>query len=223
MRAFIFLAGLIAVLGSSVQAGAWARGEGKSFASVTAFATWPAGRAPEMPDVYVSTYAEYGLSPRLTFGLDLGSADYANPDRHKALAFVRYTLTEASSANQAAIDFGAGRDEAQPVVRLGLAYGRGMQMNGHNGWFSAEATGHYAPQSNQHALSGNITVGISAGRMKYLAQVSGSQAYSGLQTATFTPSVVRQLNDRMHLQLGAAIGLKNKPDPALKVGVWIEF
>jgi len=167
-------------LPSLLTAGPWPRGEGNVFLSSSAFLTWPAGRVPEAPDIYGSGFAEYGLTDRLTLGLDIGSPDYMNMDRLKAVGFVKYSLSAPEAIHQVALDLGGGTDQGTGVIRLGAS-------------------------------------------MKYIAQLSAMRAYDGADYISVTPSAVRKIGKHLHLEIGASFGIRNKPDPALKLGIWQEF
>ena len=81
----------------------------------------------------------------------------------------------------------------------------------------------FTPQGGEHAITVDATFGLSRGPSKYMIQFSGHQGYDGNQVASATPSYVRNIFKNTHIEIGAVIGLKNKPDPALKIGIWQEF
>ena len=210
-------------LPSLLTAGPWPRGEGNVFLSSSAFLTWPAGRVPEAPDIYGSGFAEYGLTDRLTLGLDIGSPDYMNMDRLKAVGFVKYSLSAPEAIHQVALDLGGGTDQGTGVIRLGASYGRGWSLMDTPGWFTLSGVALYAPERNENTFGLDMTVGVSSGDMKYIAQLSAMRAYDGADYISVTPSAVRKIGKHLHLEIGASFGIRNKPDPALKLGIWQEF
>lgn len=224
LRLRIILGALCLLLSSvCLAAGPWAREEGKMFIAASGFATWPDGRAMEYPDVYGSGYAEYGLGRKLTAGLDLGSSDMQRPDKLKAIGFLRYTLTAPDAPVQAALDFGGGIDLMRPTLRLGASLGYGFQLWDKGSWLSVDWATLHAPEARMQSHTLDITLGMSLKHGKVMGQLSGHESYSGATTMSFTPSYVRPMGEGRFIEVGANFGLKNKPDPALKFGVWQEF
>lgn len=223
LSSILGVAALIAFAAQPAQAGAWARGKGKAFLSTGSYSTWPDGRALERPDVYGTIYGEYGITNRLTLGVDLGSADAEKWSRTRAIGFLRYTLTRSEARNQFAIDLGVGQDESQTVMRAGLSFGRGFSFGKSNGWVSLDwATLHdFKTLEQSHSLE--ATLGTSWRKSKLMAQFSGYQNRKGDQTLTFTPSWAREMRPGLHLEVGVAFGIKGKPDHSLKVAVWRSF
>lgn len=214
---------LCLVLAQGAHAGAWPRGTGNVFLSSGGLLTWPRGRAFEYPDVYGTGYAEFGVSPRITLGLDLGSADATRAERHKIVAFMRYSLSASGAPNQLALDIGGGRYLGKPVLRAGLAYGRGFSIGAQSGWLTLDWTVLHETGTTTQVHSIDATFGVSFPRSKLIAQLSGHQSASGLQSASITPSYVREIGKGRYIEIGAVLGLKGKPDPALKIGIWQEF
>lgn len=219
--ALILIACLIWV--SPAESGPWPRGKGHVFVSSSAFATWPAGRSVELPDIYGTAFAEFGLTDRVTLGLDFGTADYQKSSRSKAIALVRYTLSAPGASLQSALEIGGGMDQGRTVLQIGGSLGRGLSIGKTSGWATADAKLLHSPSIDETAYGLDLTVGINQPRTKYIAQLSALQSYSGKPFVSFVPSVVRQIGKHSHVELGASIGLKNKPDPALKLGIWREF
>lgn len=213
----------LCVAASMATAGAWPRGKGKTFASSSASLTWPDKRELELPDVYGSSYLEYGLSKRLTIGLDMGSPDATRPERLKTVGFLRYTLTNENSAHQIAIDSGGGKYLNTDVFRLGMSYGLGFQTLKKNSWISIEAHTLRMTSNTQAAYSLDATYGISLEKGKIMGQFSAYQAFDKARNISLTPSYAHDLGNGRHLEIGVTVGLLGKPDPALKIGIWQEF
>lgn len=223
MYKLAFLAFLICLSPFAGQAGPWARGDGKIFASSSIFLKWPNGRDFDRPDVYGAAYVEYGVSGRITLGIDAGSPDYMDTSRTKAIGFLRYTLTPSDARHQFAVDLGAGVDNGDALARIGLSYGTGWTLGTLSGWVTLDGFGLHAPQTDVTKAAADLTVGVTAQNMKYMVQLSASQTNAGQQTAAIKPSVVRKINKSTYVELGAVFGLINKPDPELKIGIWKEF
>ena len=214
---------ILALTTNSLFAGAWPRGKGNVFVAANAELTWPDGRTIELPDIYGGTYLEFGLSQRITLGLDLGSSDATRPDRLKSVGFVRYTLTTPDAPYQFAIDAGAGRFLGETVARLGGSLGTGFTSFDRQSWVSIDLHTLRSTTSGNHATTLDATYGVSMKRGKIMGQLSGFQAFDRTQSVSFTPSFAYDLGKGRHLEIGVRIGLKEKPDPALKIGIWQEF
>ena len=214
---------LICVSAQQSLAGAWPRGKGNAFISSTASMTWPSGRDFDLPDVYGGGYFEYGLSDRLTLGVDLGSSDATRPDRLKAVGFLRYTLTNAQSRHQFALDLGGGQNLGQNAIRLGASYGTGLKILQRSGWLSIEAHVLGNPKNLQSSQSLDATLGVNLEHGKLMALFSAYSAPTGQSTLTLTPSYAHKLPGKRHLVIGVTFDLRGAPDPALKLGVWQEF
>lgn len=222
------LSALIALASApAADAGPWAREAGTAFVSAAAIATWPSGRALDKPDIYGTSYAEVGLGHGLTLGATFGTPDYGDPMRLKAVGFLRYTLTPPSAAHQFALDLGGGLDQGHGVLRVGASLGRGLELRGQGqtvpGWISADAAALFQPDTRQTHFAVDVTFGVSQRRTKYMAHLSASQSYDAAAYVTLTPSIAHQISDGLHIEMGVSVGLKNKPDPELKLGIWREF
>lgn len=116
-------------------AGAWLRGEGESFLSLTG-SLRQAGSAE-----YLETdlYAEHGLGPRLTAGLAYNDT---GGDSGHALAFLRLPLGRRDGPARLSVELGLGAHHRQgqwrPMQRLALAYGRGLTWPGGTSWLNLE-------------------------------------------------------------------------------------
>lgn len=222
LKALLFV-GMIVAWVQPLHAGAWPRGKGNIFASSSASFTWPNGRAFEYPDIYGSAYVEYGLGDRVTMGLDIGSPDATRPSKLKAIAFMRYTLSTAQSRHQFALDFGAGKNLGNGMLRLGASYGTGLQLMERSGWLSIESHILYDIKSGKSTQNLDATLGINLERGKLMALLSAYRAPTGQSTFSFTPSYAHELSSARHLEIGVTLDLSRGADPALKLGIWQKF
>ena len=87
---------LCLMLPGSAVAGAWQRETGRVFVATTIRLGWPQDittwTSMEPTSQYNTVYMEYGLSPRMTLGLDLGRAVSG---ASKAVGFVQIPLRQA--------------------------------------------------------------------------------------------------------------------------------
>jgi hypothetical protein len=214
---------LLCVFGEHSSAGAWQRAKGSVFLSSSASITWPKDRPLELPDIYGSTYAEFGLGRRLTLGLDAGSSDTTKPSKLKAVGFLRYTLSNPNARHQFAVDLGGGSYLGNSVFRAGAAFGMGLKFKDRAGWLSLEGHTLLDLETRQSVKTLDGTLGISMKRGKIMGQFSAFQSASQQSTMSFTPSYALDLKSGRHLEIGISFNVKGKPDPALKIGIWQEF
>ena len=223
-RIVLSLAGFLMCLAAShVHAGAWPRGKGKTFGASAATFTWPDQRELQLPDIYGSTYLEHGIAPRLTMGLDIGTPDAKRLNRLKSVAFLRFTLTANDAPFQVAVDGGGGHYRDTNVTRFGLSYGIGFKTLKKDSWISVNAHTLQAVADDRAAYALDATYGISLKHGKIMGQISAFQAFDEVQSISVTPAYAHRLGKSTHLEVGVVLGIRGKPDPALKIGVWQEF
>ncbi len=220
---FLILGCVLCLSAPHANAGAWPRGKDKTFVASSATLTWPDKRELELPDIYGASYLEHGISARLTMGLDMGSPDATRPERLKTVGFLRYTFTPQTSPVQLAIDGGGGRYLGTDVARVGLAYGLGFKSFSKNSWIAVDAHALRSVRDTRTAYSFDATYGVALSGGKAMAQISAFQAFDEIRTIKLTPSYAHDLGLGRHLEIGVVLGLRAKPDPVLKIGIWQEF
>ena len=209
-------------------AGAWPREEGRVFVSTSATITVPqaalVGRAPLSPEVFLGGLVEYGVTERITFGLDGGHV--LGRSGFSGIAFLRFGLNPGSGANRYALHAGLGYD-AQPagiVVRAGAAAGRGFEAFGKNGWAEVDVSMIWRQASADIAYKADLTVGLKHGsRWLGFLQVQsglypGDPVYVRVQ-----PTIAYRYGENRHVELGVLAGLAGPETAAVKIGSWLEF
>jgi len=226
------------LIGSDASAGPWPRAQGQTFLSTT----YETGG----PDDYVSLYAEYGLSKRLTLGLDLGASD---DTPKKAIAFARWPLGDTDRPLRMAAQLGLGyaerwrvppfklvitggaplpplpgpRPKMRPVLQTGFSLVRGLTILGHNGWITldtfAETDDDLATRYKADATAGLKT---RKGHL-FILQLQTGASESGKTWAKLAPSVMVKLSKATHLEVGMTAGLTGSGYPAARVGLWQKF
>ncbi|WP_126974773.1 hypothetical protein [Frigidibacter oleivorans] len=133
-RALCLAAALCALPGIG-QAGPWARDKGGAFLSLSQ----EGGGAGTG---WTSVYAEYGLTPRLTLGLDAGRGSSGDDQLH---LFLQQAILTGPGPNRLSLTMGAGLerrvDPASPDIAfgsLGLAWGRSLGTPLGPGWVAVE-------------------------------------------------------------------------------------
>jgi hypothetical protein len=127
---------LSAICAPPALAGAWLRDHNTAF---FALGTTVRGNMDMLPDYETSAYAEYGLLPWLTFGLDLN--DVRAKAAH-ALVFARLPLRSGDRPTRYGIELAIGKhrwqDQWAQMYKVSLAVGRGFESRFGNGWMAAE-------------------------------------------------------------------------------------
>ncbi|MBS0124846.1 hypothetical protein [Thetidibacter halocola] len=218
-RALAFL--LCLLLPGAAMAGAWQRETGSVFVATTVRLGWPQDimtwTSMEPTSQYNTVYLEYGLSPRLTLGLDLGRAVSG---ASKAVGFVQIPLRQAERGPQMALQLGAGQIENEPVLRPGLSVGWSLER----GWLGIDSLAEIGVSNSRVDLKSDITWGrsLQKGRLLILQVQTGLPANEDA-FVRFAPSLVTPLTKRLKLETGVGIGLVGDRDMGVTMGLWAEF
>ncbi|WP_299984632.1 hypothetical protein [uncultured Ruegeria sp.] len=155
----IFL--LFITMGTPASAGAWLREKGSSFTAISLIVF----KAED--DIYKyksSLYAEWGLRPKLTIGLD--AEEHQDLYGH-ALVFARVPVADFGQAGRLAAEFGVGAHHRQysawAMYKATLSYGKGIQTGLGAGWINVDTALEYR---THEALIRKLdfTTGLSSGR-----------------------------------------------------------
>ncbi|MWD26389.1 hypothetical protein E0K89_002750 [Aquicoccus sp. SCR17] len=201
-------------------AAAWPRGEGNSFATLS----WRFAIGEEDAAGYGTLYYEYGLSPRLTFGLDAGGDPASRAT--SAIAFLRHSFSAPGAADQFAWEIGAGWADddgtRRAVLRPGLSWGRGWETAWGNGWTGIEAT--YAIRDDGPGLAKiDTTFGVShPGGALSILQLQLAKRDDRDTELAIAPSHVIPLSDGLRLEMGGDYAFASET-LSLKFGLWTEF
>ncbi len=196
----------------SARAGAWLRAEGDGFAS------WSIKAQDGGTSMgYGTFYAEYGLNPDLTGGLDVGSDEMGD---YKALAFVLMPIRRDDL--HIAFQLAAGAIAAEPAMRPGISVGRGVQFGPLDGWANIDM--HAAITPGAVDLSIDATLGLNVWKKaKVIAQLQQGGAPHAPDFLRATASVVWQVSPQRHIEFGTTTGLINAEDFGLQIGIWKTF
>ncbi len=227
MRALLFV---LVVAAPPAGAGAWPRGEGQSFVSLryaatadrTAIEASVAGLGTLDALTRSTLYAEHGLTPQFTVGVDFTMSHEA--EIWTGLMFLRRSFA-FGGPNVWAVEIAAGQrtlfdDEVERILRPSLQWGRGAAW----GWLSAEAYAEMRSESDQPAWKLDTTAGWNqSDSASWVAQVQ-TAAYPGADiTVRLAPSYVRRLSERMRVELGVLADLTGREDVGVTLGTWLDF
>lgn len=229
----VFLAALLLVIaGSQAVAGAWPRGKGNTFLSVShAMSTGTQTILTPLLDLrsYTSLFAEYGLTDKFTVGLDAGRGGNNGTYANSAIVFGRYPVWASDSGHRLAVDFGIGSisdpvDGSQTRLRPGIAWGYGFDTRWGGGWLGIESSLEYRKPSGDTAFKGDITAGYKpTDNWMLILQVQTGHYPGSEPLVRIAPSVVRRLSEKFHLQFGGFAGVQGDDSIGGKAAIWASF
>ena len=203
------------VLGGQALAGAWPREHGAGFLSFNVEFT------PDGQDAFTSLYAEYGLHPRITAGIDLGFSD---DELYKSVVFTRIPLIRSDAVFKLAIEIGLGITSDEVVIRPGVHFGQGFELQDRSGWWSVESRIPVEIKDGGFDVSTDFTFGLNLDRKrKLILQLQSGDHPMDPDYLNFVPSLVIQKHPGLHLEMGLKTGLKDRGNHAVKLGFWREF
>ncbi len=206
---------------AAAHAGAWPREEGGVFSSFGGnVALFGAAARPVYYDPTV--YLEYGLTERLTLGLDGYTADRG--DAGSMLVFARYALDDGSGTHRFATSLGIGytllpTGSLDETVRIGLHWGRGLE----DGWLAVDATATVL-RDNDTQIKIDSTWGQALNeRFTSVLNVEAGLGLSGDFYAKVTPSIVFEVSPVISVRAGFVQALTGDRGGGLLLQAWVEF
>lgn len=220
LRAILLLSLILAgaVLPGAVSAGPWLREAGTGYLSFAlTLEDADAGDAGS----YGTFYAEYGLRADLTLGLDAGTDEEGHA---KALAFAVLPLGARDAALKLSAEIGLGVIDGRPVVRPGLAAGRGITLFGRSGWVSWESRWGLQVDGGQQFFGNDLTLGLEAGAGRLLmVQLQQGGPLDDSDYLRLVPAMVIEAAPGRQIEIGLTAGLKSASDVGLKLALWQSF
>jgi len=229
---------LLGFMAGPLWAGAWQRGAGEGFASISHWQAAPTDA--EGTGSYTALFAEYGLTPMLTFGLDAGRSVSGAT---KAVMFLRASLSNWGGG-PVALELGLGEIAGQSVLRPGLSFGRSLEGTLGAGWLSVDTVLELDLDTQAVDIKADVTLGVTP-RAKSGAPSDWTvmlQVQTGLvdlkhsllilqdtgirpepSFLRIVPSVTYRLSDRMDLELGYYRSLTSINEKGVKLGIWTRF
>ncbi|SEL80255.1 hypothetical protein SAMN05443999_10872 [Roseovarius azorensis] len=216
----LLILGLILMpwLAVMATAGAWPRDKGQVFAVLS-------GQI-EGPDEFGfyrqsnALYAEYGVTGRLTLGVDLGGDALR---MNKTIAFLRWPLGRVDRSLKLAFELGAGQVEEKNALRPGLSLGRGFMLGGRQGWLAVDGRA-VLFGGRDVALESDITFGLSASRKtRMILQLQSGRPDTGDPYARFAPSLIYETKPGQQVELGVITPIAGGGDNGIRLGLWRRF
>lgn len=234
LRGLCALLAALCLAAGAATAGPWPREKGALFLS---FSHEAEGGGAEG---WTALYAEYGLTPRWTLGLDLGNG----PETQTGMVFVQRAVGRQDGPGRLSFSSGLGLQMGaapQAFGMMGAAWGRSLGTPLGPGWVAVEPqlrmglglTGEWPPQLvldtdgtllTTASAKLDLTLGATARQgLTLMGQVQMERVLDGEDTASLTASAVRDVGRRGKLLLGVSAPLRGEGDTALKLGTWLEF
>ena len=220
-RLFALLAGLALGFPSLVDAGAWPREQGSTFVAAGISLRWPqdlshwTSAAPTQE--YRTFYLEYGLTDRVTLGLDLGRSVSGDD---KSIVFAQIPILQKDRGPKLALQLGVGMIGEDTILRPGLAVGWGLKQ----GWLSADAVAEVSTADGGTDLKLDVTWGRKLARdRKLILQMQLGAPQDDPAFARFAPSLVVPLRGKLKSEIGATWGVAGDTSMGLRFGLWAEF
>ena len=223
--------GLLALIWTTTTAapaaaGAWMQAPGTGFAALDLRYRAAHGRELGREQGF---YGTYGLSERITLGLDIN--DTSTGAAH-ALGVLRLPLRQGDTGWQIATELavGANHEAGQWLVmqRYGLSAGRGLQLGARSGWVSADLTRESRSSGYVKAWKLDATLGLNAAlphRFAPMLQMELHHPDQGDPTVALLPSL-RLRKGANRTWLG---GLEWRRTPGqepvlgIRFGLWQDF
>ena len=213
---------VVSFCATTAVGGAWPREEGTLFIA-TGGNFWLSDGSELPVHTDPTLYAEYGLTDRITLGLDLHTADKGRI--FSGFAFVQYPIGDLDSRNRYAVSlaYGYRTDAVRPdevLMRGGFHYGRGMD----HGWLAVDATATYGTADDTWRAKVDATWGQNwDDRWTTTLQLQTGQGFTDDLYAKISPTVIWSLNEDVRLSLGVVKGLTGDKGAGIKLETWLTF
>ncbi len=207
---------MLVITAVQAHAGAWPREKGQAFLAYSVEVD------TEFPyRAYSAIYGEYGVTEKLTLGIDLGGDDTVSS---KAFAFVRYPGKTTHGGFKTAWELGIGLAEGDFAFRPGIAYGRGIKWGQIDGWVGLETRSIIFSNFQSGTFEADATLGLSiTKRSKFIFQIQSGVPPLESAYMRVAPSLVLEQRPGRHLEIGAAAGIMGTDEFKLKIGTWRQF
>lgn len=202
----------LAMGASPALAGAWLRAEGGGFLSSTINV-----QDDDDTTTYGTLYAEYGINPDLTVGLDIGSDEGGD---HKGLAFVLMPLSR--DGLHVAFELAAGTLDEGAALRPGISVGRSLSIKDLNGWWSVDTRARLT--TDDISLAIDTTVGLKLpSETMLIGQLQHGGPIADPDFLRLSGSVVWPISAGRHIEVGLTTGLMSAEDFGVRLGMWRSF
>lgn len=227
------------------HAGPWPRDPGTGFVALSYELTTPraalsaeALAVDSSPDTYPYTalYAEWGLTQRITMGLDTGWPE--NAETWTGIAFANFALGPLDARHRFAAQLGIGQrryvqpgpfypqesHETELVLRPGVSWGYGFSGKLEGGWATMETNVELRQDTGGRAVKLDTTLGLrSSQKSAYLIQLQTGDYPNADPYAKLLTSYIYDLTPNIALETGFISGLRGDDSLGLRIATWIRF
>ncbi len=214
MHAWLPVSCLLLLAAAPAGAGAWPRGKGQVFLSVSAETDSRSSRLGASGGLY----GEIGLTGRLTLGGQI--------DRNAGFElFLRRSYT-LPWGHVAALSFGAARVDARPersVTFSGLHWSKSLTLGRFSGWATLDTRLALGLDNRIDHGKADALLGLNLNpRWKAMLAL---ETYRDRDTtvAEVVPSLARRLTRRSHLQLRLPVPVAGGGAPRGGLSLWLDF
>lgn len=210
------------MLAQAASAGAWAREKGELF--IAAGGNFLLSDGAQLPVHYDPTlYAEYGLTDRITIGMDIHTADRGQIFSGFVFANVPIGAIDGPNRYSANVAYGYRTDAVRPdevLLRGGLSWGRGLSK----GWLAVDATATFGTADSTFRPKMDATWGHNWNdRWTTSLQLQTGQGFTNDYYAKISPTVIWKMRDDVRISLGAVQALTGDGGAGLKLETWLTF
>ncbi len=215
---------------SLADAGAWLREPGHAFSSVSSTFRKTDGAVT----IETSIYADYGVAPRLTLGVDYnqrpGLAGHF-------LIFARLPLGRTDGRTRIALELGAGGHHRlgqwNGMLKSTLSLGHGFSNRWGDGWLAVDAGVEWRSGNPDPVFKLDSTLGLSSlnlsslnrysGRFRPILQIETAHIRGNPMIWALTPGVI--IDGPFDISWLAGIEYKSSLETSvgLKLGLWRQF
>lgn len=245
MRASLIGAVVFMLLATSALAGAWPREKGGVFAALSYEVTTP--RAALMPEAlaldptpplygYTGLYGEYGLTERLTIGIDTGQEE--NQDSWSGVVFARMPIGPQDWRHRFSVQLGLGQRryeknglyygletiETEWIARPALAWGYGFDTRWGSGWAAADASLEFREETGGVPVKVDVTLGTTVSeRATLLLQLQTGDYPDNPPYAKLLPGLVLKVLPWLSLESSLILSMQGDDKLGARAAIWVSF
>ncbi|QDY68824.1 hypothetical protein [Qingshengfaniella alkalisoli] len=239
---YIPIAACLIALPFIASAGAWPRGAGHAFLSVAYEGTarkdaLDQDRLQETEGEvetfsYSAIYGEFGVSDRVTLGIDIGTEGERFTQSN--IVFASVSVGPADWRHQFALELGVGnreiptfglqRGETETVFRPGLSWGYGFDSRVGPGWAALDLRQEIRQTTDETALKADLTVGVTPDdKWQYFVQFQGNHYPHEDPKLRIVPTAVRHYTDWLALESALLVETHGGNQLGARIGLWFTF
>ncbi len=195
--------------------------------------TVPEAQAYEFEDFgFTSLYFDYGLSDRLTFGIDAGRENV--PDTFQWILFLALAVSPPEWRLKAAIELGAGQrqfpetddrnDGRETVLRPGLSLGMGFESWLGPSWAALDLRLEHRTRHADTVRKADLTVGVAPTEKALVYLQAQYSEYPDVDAKLrLVPTYVRRLTENISVEAGLLYDVFGDDRIGFRTGLWLEF